>query len=95
MTTMTKQQRLVEALRNGEKLTAAQIRARFGIANPTATLSDLRYSGYFFYRNRSVDTKGRRKTKYSWGYPNRKVIAAGHRALRTQRVAAQIADTVA
>lgn len=81
-TTKTKQQRLVEALRNGQELTAAQIRARFGIANPTATLSDLRYNGYFVYRNRRVDTKGRVTTKYSMGYPSRKVIAAGYRALR-------------
>jgi hypothetical protein len=29
--TVTKQERLLEALRNGEQLTAAQIKARFGI----------------------------------------------------------------
>jgi Fic family protein len=35
--TLTKSERLVEALKTGEKLTAAQIKARFGIANPTAS----------------------------------------------------------
>jgi DNA-binding IclR family transcriptional regulator len=39
--TITKQARLLEAFKNGEQLTAKQIATRFGIANPTATVSDL------------------------------------------------------
>lgn len=79
--TTTKQGRLLEALRNGEQLTAAQIKARFGIANPTATVSDLRFSGFAVYANPSVDTKGRTSTKYRLGTPSRAVVAAGYKAI--------------
>jgi len=80
-TNTTKQGRLLEALRNGEELTAKQIRARFGIANPTATVSDLRFSGFAIYANSKTDTKGRTTTKYRIGNPRRAVVAAGYRAL--------------
>lgn len=78
---VTKSARLREALSNGEALTAAQIRARFGIANPTATISDLRFSGFVVYANQHTDTKGRVTTKYRTGKPTRALIAAGYRAL--------------
>jgi hypothetical protein len=84
MTKVTKQERLLEALRKGEELTAKQINARFGIANPTATVSDLRFSGFAIYGNQHKDTKGRISTKYRLGTPSRKVIAAGYRALAAQ-----------
>jgi predicted ArsR family transcriptional regulator len=79
--TVTKQNRLLEALQNGEQLTAKQIAARFGIANPTATISDLRFSGFAVYANKHVDTKGRVSTKYRLGRPSREIVAAGYRAL--------------
>ena len=82
MITKTKTQRLVEALNSGEELTSKQIAARFGIANPTATVSDLRlHHGYAVYANRKTDTKGRVSTKYRIGTPSRAVVAAGYRAL--------------
>ena len=80
--TVTKQDRLVEALKKGEQLTAAQIKTRFGIANPTATVSSLRLNGGFaIYANEHKDTKGRVSTKYRLGNPSRAVVAAGYRAL--------------
>jgi len=82
MTTQTKTQRLVDALQNGEQLTSKQIAARFGIANPTATVSDLRLRhGYAVYGNQKSDSRGRVTTKYRLGTPPRSVIAAGFRAL--------------
>lgn len=82
---MTKSERLVEALKTGEKLTAKQIAARFGIANPTATVSDLRLrGGYSIYANEHKDTKGRVSVKYEIGRPSRRVVAAGYRALAMQ-----------
>jgi predicted ArsR family transcriptional regulator len=82
MMTETKTQRLVEVLKSGEELTAKQISARFGIANPTATVSDLRLRlGYAVYANKKTDTKGRVTTKYRIGTPSRAVVAAGYRAL--------------
>jgi predicted ArsR family transcriptional regulator len=82
MTTKTKQERLIEAFKAGQKLTAKQISARFGIANPTATISDLRLRvGHAVYANQHTDTKGRVSVKYQLGRPSRAVVAAGYRAL--------------
>ena len=82
MMSETKTQRLIDALQNGEELTSKQISARFGIANPTATVSDLRLrQGYAVYANQRTDTKGRVTTKYRIGAPRRAVVAAGYRAL--------------
>lgn len=83
---MTKQERLLEALQSGEQLTAKQIAARFGVKNPTATISDIRYAGFAVYANQHTDTKGRVSTKYRLGTPSRAVIAAGFRALSSQAV---------
>ena len=80
--TVTKQERLLEAFKSGEKLTVAQIKARFGIANPTATISDLRLRvGHAIYANEHKDAKGNTTTKYELGRPSRKVVAAGYKAL--------------
>lgn len=79
--TESKQSRVLEALRKGEKLTAKQIAARFGVKNPTATVSDLRYAGFAIYANQHTDTKGRTTTKYQLGVASRKIVAAGYRAL--------------
>lgn len=78
---ITKSSKLLSALRKGEELTAAQISQRFGIKNPTATVSDLRYSGFAIYANQHTDTKGRQSTKYRLGTPSREVVAAGYKAL--------------
>ncbi len=79
--TETKTGKLLAALQNGEALTEAQIRARFGLKNPRATVSDLRYSGFAVYANQHKDAKGRVTTKYRIGRPSRAVVAAGYRAL--------------
>ena len=78
---MTKQERLLEALKEGQKLTSKQISARFGVKNPTATVSDLRYSGFAVYANQHKDSKGRVTTKYRLGKPSRALIAAGYKAM--------------
>jgi predicted ArsR family transcriptional regulator len=78
---MTKSERLLEAFKSGEKLTAKQITARFGVKNPTATISDLRFSGFAIYANQHKDTKGRVTTKYRLGTPSREIVAAGYRAM--------------
>ena len=80
----TKQSRVLEALQNGEQLTAKQITSRFGIANPTATVSDLRFAGYAVYANKRTNKRGETFTKYRLGTPSRAVVAAGYRALSQQ-----------
>ncbi len=81
MQVTTKSGKLLEALQAGERLTAKQIAARFGIKNPTATVSDLRFSGYAIYANPHKDTKGRQTTKYRLGNPSRAIVAAGYKAM--------------
>jgi predicted ArsR family transcriptional regulator len=78
---VTKQSRVLEALQSGEQLTAKQIAARFGVKNPTATISDIRLSGFAVYANQHKDTKGRVTTKYRLGTPSRELVAAGYRAM--------------
>ena len=78
----TKQTALLEALKNGEELTAKQITSRFGIADPTATVSDLRIRGGFaVYANKRTNKRGETFTKYRLGTPTRAVVAAGYRAM--------------
>jgi hypothetical protein len=77
MQVQSKQSRLTEALLNGEQLTAAQIASRFGIKNPTATISDIRFSGVPVYANPTKSGK----TVYRTGKASRQVVAAGYRAL--------------
>jgi hypothetical protein len=84
--TMTKKARLLEALRSGETLTAKQISARYGIANPTATVSDLRFDGFAVYGNTSKMSDGTVATRYRLGTPSRAIVAAGIRALADQGV---------
>lgn len=79
--TVTKQARVTEALLAGEQLTAKQIAARFGVANPTATISDIRFSGIPVYANTSKNSKGESVTRYRVGKASREIVAAGYRAL--------------
>jgi len=79
---VTKQEQLLEALQAGEQLTTKQIADRFGIANPTATVSNLRLNeGFAIYANKRTDTNGKTFTKYRLGRPSRAVVAAGYRAI--------------
>ena len=83
---VTKASKLLNALQQGQELTAAQISARFGAGNPAAEISRLRMQGYAIYANQRTDTKGRTTTKYRLGTPSRAVVAAGYRAMSTATV---------
>jgi hypothetical protein len=78
---VTQQSRLTEALLNGEQLTVPQMAARFNMANPTAVISNIRFSGYAVYVNRKKNSKGVSVSRYRIGTPSRELIAAGYRAL--------------
>ena len=74
--------KLFQALRAGEALTEAQIASRFGLKNPTATISSLRINhGVCIYADEHYDTHNRRTVKYAIGKPSRKLIAAGYKAM--------------
>ncbi len=79
--TQTKQARVLAALQSGQRLTAKEISSRFGVKNPTATVSNLRFSGHAVYANKHVDSKGRASTKYRLGTPSRRLVAAGYKAM--------------
>jgi predicted transcriptional regulator len=78
---MSKTNQVLQAFLNGEALTASQITARYGIANPHDTVYNLRNSGYAVYLNTKKNSKGVSVSKYRLGAPTRKVVAAGIAAL--------------
>lgn len=77
----TIQNRVLETLKDGQELTAAQIKARFGAGNPAAVIQALRFQGFPIYLNKKTDTKGRVTQKYRLGTPSRAVVAAGYKAM--------------
>ena len=79
---MTKTNRVLEAFQNGEELTAKQISARFGAANPHDVVYQLRHQGYCIYLNQKRNSKGDVKGKYRMGTPSRQLIAAGYKAMQ-------------
>jgi hypothetical protein len=78
----TKQGKLFKALvLDKETLSAAQISKRFGIKNPTATISDIRHRGYAIYANTRKAGNGVNVTEYRHGEASRKMVAAAYRAM--------------
>ena len=77
----TKQGKLFKALvLDREVLTEAQITKRFGIANPTATISVIRQRGYAVYANERVAGNNVRVTEYKHGEASRKMVALAYKA---------------
>jgi len=88
MTVVTKEARVLSALQTNDKgLTAAQMTSRFGVANPTATVTALRQKGYAIYANRMTNKGGETRTFYRLGTPSRAVVAAGYKAIAAGNVA--------
>lgn len=82
---MTKTQKVLEFFQNGGTLTEAQARARFGVANMSATASNLRQKGFAIFGNPKTLSDGRKTIVYRLGTPPRSVVAAGYRALAQAR----------
>ena len=77
---MTSIERVIDAFYNGEELTAKQIKARYGVSNPTALITNLRKEGHAVYLNHRKSATGK-VAKYRVGTPTRRVVAAGYAAL--------------
>lgn len=78
----TKQGKLFKALvLDKETMSASQISKRFGIKNPTATISDIRQRGYAIYANQRKAGNGVTVTEYRHGEASRKMVAAAYRAM--------------
>ena len=66
---------------NGETLTPAEAKKRFGIGNLSAEASRIRQEGFAIYANSRKAGNGVSVTEYRHGKPSRKVVAAGYKAL--------------
>lgn len=77
----TKTGKLFKALvLDREILTPAQMSKRFGIKNPTATVSDIRQRGYAIYANSRTAGNGVTVTEYKYGEASRKMVALAYKA---------------
>jgi len=77
----TKQGKLFKALViDRETLTESQIQKRFGIKNPTATISVIRHRGYAVYANNRKAGNGVEVTEYRHGNASRKLTALAYKA---------------
>jgi hypothetical protein len=68
-------------------LTPAKMQSMFGVANPSATINDLRNEGHAIYLNTRV-VNGEKVSFYRLGQPTKRMIAAGIFALRAAGVRA-------
>ena len=77
MTTITKQAKLLKALRTGREMTTAQV-AAIGFVNPTSAINNLRTRMKIaIYGNKRI-IKGATVTKYRIGTPTAAMIADGY-----------------
>jgi len=65
-------------------LTAQKMRSVFGVANPSATINELRNEGHTIYLNSRINSNGDKVSFYRLGSPTKRIVAAGIAALRSQ-----------
>ena len=65
----------------GDTLTAAEAKKRFGVGNLRAEATRLRQAGFAIYANHRKAKNGVHVTEYRHGKPSRKIIAAGYKAM--------------
>lgn len=73
---MTKAQKLLTFLQSGATATPSQIKGMFGIANPSATVTQLRKEGNCIYANPAKLKSGTAVTKYRLGTPSKAMVSA-------------------
>lgn len=87
MRSNSKQGAILEALMAGERLTSADLKSRFGVANPGASIQAIKFAGYPVFLN-TIGKKGAKSKVYTMGTKApREVIAAGYKALATRTAA--------
>ena len=71
----------------GERLTSADLKSRFGVSNPGASIQAIKFAGYPVFLN-TIGKKGAKSKVYTMGTKApREVIAAGYKALATRTAA--------
>ncbi len=63
-------------------LTAQKMQSVFGVANPSATINELRNEGHAIYLNSRINANGEKVSFYRLGTPTKRIVAAGIMALR-------------
>jgi hypothetical protein len=76
----TKTFKVLNALRNGDKLTQSDASKRFGVKNLSAEASRIRANGYAVYANTRKAGNGVTVTEYELGRPSREIVALGYKA---------------
>jgi len=76
----TKTFKVFNALYNGESLTPAEAKKRFGVGNLSAEASRIRQNGYAIYSNSRTAGNGVQVTEYVMGKPSREIVALGYKA---------------
>jgi hypothetical protein len=64
-------------------LTANKMQSVFGVANPSATINELRNEGHAIYLNSRINSHGEKVSFYRLGTPTKRMVAAGIAALRS------------
>jgi hypothetical protein len=67
-------------------LTAQKMQSVFGVANPSATINELRKEGHAIYLNSRINANGDKVSFYRLGTPTKRIVAAGIMALRQHGV---------
>lgn len=65
-------------------LTAQKMQSVFGVANPSATINELRNEGHAIYLNSRINANGEKVSFYRLGTPTKRIVAAGIAAVRSQ-----------
>jgi DNA-binding IclR family transcriptional regulator len=76
----TKTFKVFNALYQGESLTPAEAKKRFGVGNLAAEASRIRQNGYAVYSNSRTAGNGVQVTEYVMGRPSREIVALGYKA---------------
>jgi ribonucleotide monophosphatase NagD (HAD superfamily) len=76
----TKTYKVFTALYNGDALTPAEAKKRFGVGNLAAEASRIRSNGYAVYSNSRTAGNGVKVTEYVMGKPSREIVALGYAA---------------
>lgn len=63
-------------------LTAAKMKSMFNVANPSATINELRNEGHAIYLNSRM-VKGDKVSFYRLGTPTKRMISAGIKSIRS------------
>ena len=65
-------------------LTPQKMQSVFGVANPSATINELRNEGNAIYLNSRINANGDKVSFYRLGSPTKRMVAAGIAAIRSQ-----------